>query len=392
MEGNQRLRKNVFFFALLIGAVAPFFVETALAKKAEAPVPAQAAAPPADPAIGKHLFRHYCAVCHGLSGSGNGVNADNLDPHPADLTGEEVSSLTDAEIYEVIEKGGAALELSAAMPPWGKSLSASQIRDLVAYVRVLSAGEEEKAVRFDDIKKGGPADCKICHIQQSGQKGRNGRQIAPNLGHEGSKLNGGWLASFLKQPNRIRPIGYLPLTKSRMPNFYFADDEVAALTSFLMTQKDDGVTADAMAGFDLSNEAEIEKGKALFEDQFACSACHRSGGEGGGQVGPDVSITTTRLKPEWVFFWLKNPQAIRPDAPMPNFGMTDAEARSLVAYLFSLGGGGAPPVAPASDEAMVKRGEKMVKDKNCLSCHTLDRYNSQAKGGDGFVHSLGVAK
>jgi len=392
MEWSQRLRKSIFL-AILMVAVAPLFVEAALAKKAEAPAPAQVPAPPADPATGKHLFRHYCAVCHGLSGKGNGVNADNLDPHPADLTGEEVDTLTDAEIYEVIEKGGAAVDLSAAMPPWGKSLSASQIRDLVAYVRVLSSDEaaDGKAVRFDDLKKGGMADCKICHIDGS-QKGGKGRQIAPNLGHEGSKLNGGWLASFLKHPDRIRPIGFLPLTKTRMPNFYFADDEVAALTSFLMTQKDDGVTADAMAGFDLSSEEEIEKGKALFEDQFACSACHRSGGEGGGQVGPDLSSTATRLKPEWVFFWLKNPQAIRPDVPMPNFGMSDGEARSLVAYLFSLGKGGAPPVAPVSDEAMVKRGEKMVKDKNCLSCHIMDRYNSQAKSGEGLVHNAGKSQ
>lgn len=369
---------------MLIVAVALFFAGPVLAKKALAvsPVPAPLVqpAPPADPKIGKHVFFHYCAVCHGPAGGGNGVNADNLDPHPADLTGKEVQALTDTEIYEVIEKGGAAVELSAAMPPWGKTLSASQIHNLVAYIRVLGSGEkaEGKAVRFDDLKKGGAADCKICHIQD-GQGVGKGRQIAPNLGHEGSKFNGGWLALFLKHPDRIRPIGFLPLTKTRMPNFYFADEEVAALTAFLMTQKDDGVTADVLAGFDLASAEEAEKGKALFEDQFACSACHRSGGEGGGQVGPDLSNTATRLKPEWVFFWLKNPQAIYPDVPMPNFGMTDVEARSLVAYLFSLDKGGPPPVAPAADEAMVARGEKIIKAKNCLSCHILDRYNSQTR-------------
>ncbi len=367
-------------------AVSIFSSGTAFAKKGEAAPTAAPAAPvaPADPSAGKHLFRHYCAVCHGPQGGGNGVNADNLDPHPADLTGSEVQALTDAEIQEVIEKGGAAVELSAAMPPWGKTLSAPQIRDLVAYIRALGGEDktEEKGVRFSDIKKGGTADCKICHIQAGGS-----RQIAPNLGHEGSKLNGGWLASFLKRPDRIRPIGFLPLTKTRMPNFYFSDEEVTALTAFLMTQKDDGVTADVLTGFDLADAAEIEKGRALFEDQFACGGCHRSGGEGGGQVGPDLASTATRLKPDWVFFWLKNPQAIRPDVPMPNFGMSDAEARSLVAYLFSLGGGSAPQPAPSADEAMVQRGEKIVKDKNCLSCHILNRYNSQVKNSGALVRN-----
>jgi mono/diheme cytochrome c family protein len=338
-------------------------------------------AAPADPALGKHLFRHYCAACHGLSGAGDGVNADNLDPHPADLTGEEVSTLTDAEIYEVIEKGGAAVELSAAMPPWGKTLSADSIRNLVAYIRTISgdAPEEQKkgaAVRFDDIRTGGKADCAICHMQPGQQK-----QRAPNLGYEGSKLNGGWLASFLKHPERIRPIGFLPLTKTKMPNFYFSDEEVAALTSYLMTQKDARITGGEMAGFDLASEGEVEKGRALFEDQFACSACHRSGGEGGGQVGPDLATTAKRLKPEWVFAWLKDPQSIRTDAPMPNFGMTDAEARSLVAYLFSIGERGMKEALPG-DAAQIAKGEKLVKDKNCLSCHILNRYNSQAKLGE----------
>jgi mono/diheme cytochrome c family protein len=31
------------------------------------------------------LFRHYCAVCHGGEGHGDGFNAYNLDPKPRDL-------------------------------------------------------------------------------------------------------------------------------------------------------------------------------------------------------------------------------------------------------------------------------------------------------------------
>jgi mono/diheme cytochrome c family protein len=272
------------------------------------------------------------------------------------------------------------------MPPWGKTLSASQIGDIVAYIRILGAEEkaEEKGVRFADVRKGGDADCAICHVR-SGER----KQLAPNLGYEGSKLNSGWLASFLKHPDRIRPIGFLPLTKTKMPNFYFSDDEVSALTSFLMTQKDDRVTGETMAGFNLTDEAEIERGRALFEDSFTCSACHRIGGESGGQVGPDLSTTALRLKPEWVFSWLKNPQAIRPDVPMPNFGITDAEARSLVAYLFSAGERGKKET-PMGDAALIAKGEKMVKDKNCLACHILKPYHLPS-GDQGAAATRAVA-
>lgn len=326
--------------------------------------------------LGGHLFRHYCAVCHGVGGAGNGVNADNLDPHPADLTGEEVAGLSDQEIYDVIEKGGAGVELSANMPPWGKTLSKAQINVLVAYIRTLSKSEEApEPVRLTDIRTGEKSDCNICHMPTGA-----GRQIAPNLGHEGSKLHAAWLSSFLKNPDRIRPIGFIPLTKTKMPNFYFSDEEVFALTAFLMTQKDAGVST-LPGGSDFSDEAEIERGRALFEDQFACSACHRMGGDSGGQVGPDLVSVSERLQPAWVFAWLKNPQAIRPDVPMPNFGMTDQEARSLVSYLVSLGKKATMPVVTQAPDAWVKRGEKLVKDKNCLACHILDAYDSRSRNG-----------
>ena len=35
---------------------------------------------------GRHLFLHYCATCHGDEGRGDGQNASNLNPAPADLT------------------------------------------------------------------------------------------------------------------------------------------------------------------------------------------------------------------------------------------------------------------------------------------------------------------
>jgi len=354
-------------------------VEGASSKKKEQP-----AAPPlskGNPVEGKHVYNHYCAVCHGLTGKGNGVNADNLDPHPANLTSSEVQGLSDGEIYEVIEKGGAAVELSVAMPPWGRTLSGEQIRDVIAYIRTFSgksAPEAEKGVRLSDVKRGGNADCQICHMKQ-GQP----RPIAPNIGHEGSKLNPQWLSKFLKDPGRIRPVGFIPLTKSKMPNFQLSDEEIKALTAFLMTQKDGGISAVPLSGANLSDAGEIEKGKRLFTDKYACDACHRgSGGDAGGIVGPNLSEAAKRLRPEWVFFWLKNPQSIRPDVNMPNFGIPDAEIRSLIAYIYSLGGGisqVAQVSEPPSNPELIQKGEKLVKDKNCLACHTLDHFNSQEK-------------
>lgn len=340
---------------------------------------------------GRHLYKHYCAVCHGVSGKGNGLNADNLDPHPADLTGKEVTGLSNEEIYEVIENGGAAVELSAYMPPWGKTLSKDQIQSLIAYIRTLSGGKsdsnEQKGVRFSDIKQGGEADCKVCHVKQDKLK-----PIAPNLGHEGSKFNRGWLSQFIKDPGRIRPIGFIPLTKSKMPDFHFTDEEVAAVTEYLLTLKDEGISQSVLAGLTLSDPKEIDKGKRIFVDKYACDGCHKVAADGtGGTVGPNLSDAAQRLKPEWMFYWIKNPQAIHPATPMPNFGAPDDEVRSLVVYLLSLAPE-APKAAAAAEQApnpdLAAKGERIVKEKNCAGCHSMERFNSQLRRQDKSKESL----
>ncbi len=317
------------------------------------------AAAPGDASKGKHIFKHYCAVCHGLSGAGNGPNAKYLDPSPADLTRDEMASFSDDEIYEVIEKGGFAVDLAPAMPPWGKTLSSGQITSLVAYIRTLGESAE-KAVRLADVVSGGEKECRICHIPQSTH------QIAPNLAGEGTKLNRAWLDRFLTHPEQIRPVGFIPLTKTKMPNFYFSKEERAALVAFLMDQKDARVGS--VEGLSLSDE-DGQAGRDLFFDTYSCDACHKPPeGGNGGIVGPDLSKSSKRLKPDWVFAWLKDPQSIRPDSPMPNFGIPDSELRQLVAYIM---GDYVPEAEPAHNKALIAGGEDLIKQKNCLYCHSM---------------------
>ena len=35
---------------------------------------------------GRPLFFHYCAACHGVSGDGDGYNAEQLEKEPAELS------------------------------------------------------------------------------------------------------------------------------------------------------------------------------------------------------------------------------------------------------------------------------------------------------------------
>jgi mono/diheme cytochrome c family protein len=345
-------------------------------------------APPGDPAKGKVIFNHFCAPCHGLNGKGNGINAVNLDPAPADLTSSQAAKLSDDEIMETIQKGGGEVGLSIQMPPWGRSIAESQIRHIIAYIRTLqvAAGTRKaeaksdeagsqgpKAVRFASMETGGKADCPICH-----KKVADHRQLAPNIGHEGSKLHRDWLFAFLKSPHRIRPIGFIPLSKTMMPNFQFSDEEASALVEYLMSLKDAGVSKSEMGTLRMTPE-QIEQGRTLFTDQFACDACHRIGDKGG-VIGPNLKEASKRLRPEWIFHWLKNPQAVRPDSPMPNFGVSNAQARALIAFILSSGEGPAPATddRPLSPQ-LVEKGKTIVEKKNCTFCHVLDTYNSNTR-------------
>jgi len=88
---------------------------------------------------GQKLFEHYCAVCHGMSGGGDGFNAFNLDPKPRDLSDHDaMQRFSDQQLFAVIAQGGAERGKSNLMPPWGHTLNERQIRYVVAYIRTLT--------------------------------------------------------------------------------------------------------------------------------------------------------------------------------------------------------------------------------------------------------------
>ena len=114
---------------------------------APSPTPAPAPAPSplpegdlrGDAAEGEALYALYCVTCHGSEGKGDGPAGLSLDPRPADHSDPEyMGTLSDADLYTVISKGGPAVGKSPLMAPWGGVINDAGIRDLVAYVRSLS--------------------------------------------------------------------------------------------------------------------------------------------------------------------------------------------------------------------------------------------------------------
>lgn len=85
----------------------------------------------------KQLFEFYCAQCHGVKGDGKGINVGKdfaTDPRNFTSTAD-MEKRTDEDIRTVIKDGGPAISKSPLMPPWGATLSAAEVNDLLAYIR-----------------------------------------------------------------------------------------------------------------------------------------------------------------------------------------------------------------------------------------------------------------
>lgn len=92
----------------------------------------------ADAEAGKQLYRVNCSQCHGLEGTGKGINAPHLEVAPRNHTDyEEMIARTDDELYKAISEGGQAVNKSVLMPNWGKTLSNEEIENLIAYLRKI---------------------------------------------------------------------------------------------------------------------------------------------------------------------------------------------------------------------------------------------------------------
>ena len=63
----------------------------------------------------------------------------SLPVRPVDHTnGAVMNQLSDKFLVDLISKGGSAVGKSSFMPAWGSSLNERQIRDIVAYLRIIA--------------------------------------------------------------------------------------------------------------------------------------------------------------------------------------------------------------------------------------------------------------
>ena len=90
-------------------------------------------------AQGKRVFYQQCVWCHADSTPAGPSNRSNLTPVPPLLNdGATLNAESDEFMQNIITLGGSALGISAMMPPYGKMLSAEEIRSVIAFTRAIA--------------------------------------------------------------------------------------------------------------------------------------------------------------------------------------------------------------------------------------------------------------
>jgi cbb3-type cytochrome c oxidase subunit III len=92
---------------------------------------------------GRVVFANHCVACHGETAHGDGPLGQRLmkdhKVQPRNLTDSTyIGTRTDKDLFALITLGGGHFRKAVFMPAWTVTLSPAQVKDLVAYIRVVS--------------------------------------------------------------------------------------------------------------------------------------------------------------------------------------------------------------------------------------------------------------
>lgn len=291
-------------------------------------------------AEGESLIRMYgCHGCHDIKGMERegrvSVSLDNFGRKPVeemDFGETDINHTWYDWTYNKLENSRVyqTARIPQEMPVF--NFTESEIRDVVTYLRGRRqddfGGEFKRTSgdRMRDIFAGQKfvidKNCIACHEIEG--TGKAIAEIIPDAGMRppmitgvGAKLQEQWLYDFLHNPSTVRQ-----WLEVRMPTYEFTDEEIALLTRYFLAIEDKKFKYRDYERFAPSPEM-LRVGSGLFE-QMQCARCHPGAGDIPGELtaadlAPDLRVTRSRLKPEWIIDWLHDPQEIEPGTRMPTF-------------------------------------------------------------------------
>jgi cytochrome c551/c552 len=254
------------------------------------------------------------------------------------------------------------------------------------------------------------------------------KKVGPNLKDVRLKLRKEWLPVWLEDPQAFRPGTKMPtfwrFAKAMDSHGVKADndgaEQIKAISAYLWQESFDGKIPQQARG-------DTAHGKQLFETR-GCLGCH-SIGDGDSSMGGTFAANLQRVGEksnfEYIVRWIHNPrERWAPYCPkekrdltpedysknnkpyifdtelnsrcpndgtelqvqnmtvMPNFRLSDADARDIATYLFSLTGPPSYPDASFMDDPDLKsKGQALIKQYGCAGCHEIKGFEEEQRIG-----------
>jgi cytochrome c2 len=228
----------------------------------------------------------------------------------------------------------------------------------------------------------------------------------PTLTNIPGKTTRGWLQTWISYPKGWRPA-------TRMPNFWpgavdpesvphpdtekpeqvlahnqkLRENEVSAIVAYLWTNSD---KAPLLA--QAAPRGDAARGKETFES-VGCQGCHvaekdskarRSDASPERDYAPNLWNVADKVRPEWVYSWVKNPKALWPETKMPDLRLSDAEAANVTAYLMTLRSDRSypePKYVAGEQQKLAAQGKELISKYGCFGCHNIKGFESAQKIG-----------
>ncbi|MCK4738858.1 MAG: c-type cytochrome [Deltaproteobacteria bacterium] len=179
--------------------------------------------------------------------------------------------------------------------------------------------------------------CSSCHRRKGPSVDKEFSDLqkkkGPDLWFAGSKFKAGFLATWLANPVPIRPMKFYSLREESVRDHPKLEKEDAvSVAKFLMTLKSKKVKLGVVKA------KKSASGRIIFEKKQGCYGCHKfKKGRNviGGLSGPTLIGVGSRLNPDWIYAFLKNPKDFHPVGAMPIYKgiLSEADMLTLSRYL-----------------------------------------------------------
>lgn len=321
-----------------------------------------------------------CQTCHG------GWKDETMEDAPQPFTKHplpELLKIHDPELFGCTpcHRGqGPALKTGMAHGPDDHYWEWPLLKGKEVYASCQSCHSNQSFVKFGDrINKAkqllGESGCFGCHEI----KGFTDMpKIGPELNNMAAKTSAEWLFRWVRNPKDYNP-------HTRMPNFKFNDEQAAAITAFLWNTS---MSSTYRPQRKISAGGNAARGKDLV-GAIGCKGCHvveddkrmRDARGFSYDVAPELTRAGSKLDPDWMFEWVKNPRHFRPTTRMPSLRLTDQEARDIVAYLSTLRDDRQfeQKQLVLDNSETIRQGEKLIREYGCSGCHAISGMEKEGR-------------